>query len=168
MEHSPLHPEHHPDPEAPTRRKVMAGLIGIINAGLAAAIAVPAVAFLLDPLRQKRSPGQWVPVLDESALADGETKYVTFELLVDDGYMTSVRNASVYICRKGRRLTAYDPSCPHLGCHVEYKKRKDRYICPCHGGVFDSDGERVSGPPPRGLTKVPLKTEAGRIFVRKA
>lgn len=159
--------EHH-DAETPTRRHVMGGLIGLINAGLAAAIAVPAVAFLLDPLRQKRAEGTWIAVLDEGALADGETRYVTFEMLVDDGYMKSVRNASVYVTRKGRRLTAFDPSCPHLGCHVEYRARKDRFICPCHGGVFDSDGERVSGPPPRGLTKVPLKAEGGRIWVRKA
>ena len=168
MEHSPLHPEHRPDPETASRRTVMAGLIALINGGLAAAIATPAVALLLDPIRQRRAPSAWIPILDESALADGETKYVTFEMLVDDGYMKSVRNASVYVSRKGTRLVAYDPSCPHLGCHVEYKARRNRFICPCHGGVFDSDGERVSGPPPRGLTKVPLKTEGGKILVRKA
>lgn len=158
----------HPDPEAPTRRKVLGGLVGLINAGLAAAIAVPALAFLVDPLRQKRPAGDWIPVLGEVELKDGETKYVTFEQLVDDGYMKSVRNASVYLSRKGRRIVAYDPSCPHLGCHVEYRERRDRFICPCHGGVFDNEGERVSGPPPRGLTKVPTRIEDGRIWVRKA
>ncbi|MBB6053846.1 ubiquinol-cytochrome c reductase iron-sulfur subunit [Armatimonas rosea] len=162
------HYNHEPDPETPTRRKVMGSLIGLINAGLAAAIALPALAFLVDPLRRKYATGDWIAVLDDSALAEGETKYVTFEMLVDDGYMKSVRNASVYVSRKGSRLVAYDPSCPHLGCHVEYKKKRDRYICPCHGGVFDSDGERVSGPPPRGLTKIPTRTDGGRIWIRKA
>jgi menaquinol-cytochrome c reductase iron-sulfur subunit len=146
----------------------MAAVIGLINAGLAAAIAIPSLAFLADPLRHKHAAGPWIPILDEGELADGETKYVTFEMLVEDGYMRTVRNASVYLHRKGRKIVAYDPTCPHLGCHVEFRSARNRYICPCHGGVFDSEGERISGPPPRGLTKVPIKTEQGRLWVRKA
>ena len=95
------------------------------------------------------------------------TKSVSYTLDVIDGYMTAQRTFSTFIYRKGAKVIAYDPSCPHLGCHVEYKEKKKRYVCPCHGGVFDEEGNRLSGPPPRGLTKVAAKEEAGRIWVYK-
>ena len=82
--------------------------------------------------------------------------------------MEATRSYSIFLFRRGDRVIAYDPSCPHLGCHVEFKPRKKRFVCPCHGGVFDQEGERVSGPPPRGLSKVAARVENGKVLVRKA
>jgi phenylpropionate dioxygenase-like ring-hydroxylating dioxygenase large terminal subunit len=40
-------------------------------------------------------------------------------------------------------------------------------MCPCHGGVFNSDGEHVSGPPPRGLDPLAeFKVLNGHLWVR--
>lgn len=156
-----------PEKEGVPRRTVLGWLVGIINVGVATAIIGPTLGFIAAPLTRKRPPGIWVPVLEENELADGETKSVSFQLQVQDGYMTSERKYSAYIYRKGSKVVAYDPSCPHLGCHVEFKDRKKRYVCPCHGGVFDEEGERISGPPPRGLTKLAAKVDKGRIWVYK-
>ena len=41
----------------------------------------------------------------------------------------------------------YSDRCPHLGCRVHYAARENQYICPCHAGIFDADGEGISGPP---------------------
>jgi Rieske Fe-S protein len=30
-------------------------------------------------------------------------------------------------------------------------------MCPCHGGVYYANGERASGPPPRGLFRCPYR-----------
>jgi Rieske Fe-S protein len=149
------------------RRKLLGWLVGIINIGVIGAIIAPTMGFIAAPLKRKREPGIWVPVLDAVDLADGETKSVSYTLDVVDGYMTAKRTFSTFVYRKGSRVVAYDPSCPHLGCHVEFKDKKKRYVCPCHGGVFDEDGNRLSGPPPRGLTKVAAKVESGRIWVYK-
>lgn len=149
------------------RRKLLGWLVGIINAGVFAAILGPVAGFIGWPLKQKKEPGRWVSILDDRELRDGETKFVTYQIEVQDGYMMAQRKYSVFLNRKGNRVYAYDPTCPHLGCHVEYKDRKKRYICPCHGGVFDEDGNRISGPPPRGLTKIATKVEDGKIWVYK-
>lgn len=156
-------PESHPVP----RRKVLGWLVGIINVGVIGAIVAPTLGFMAAPLKRKKEPGVWIPVLDAGELQDGQTKSVSYTLDVIDGYMTAKRTFSTFVYRKGSKVIAYDPSCPHLGCHVEYKEKKKRYVCPCHGGVFDEEGNRLSGPPPRGLTKVVAKEEAGRIWVYK-
>ena len=39
-----------------------------------------------------------------------------------------------------------------LGCVV-----KSTYKCPCHGGVYDREGNVVSGPPPAPLTSVNVR-----------
>lgn len=151
-----------------SRRKLLGWLVGIINFSVAAAIIGPTLGFIGAPLKRKKEIGIWVPVLDERELKDGQTRAVSYQLDVKDGYMMTKRRYSVYLHRKGDKVVAYDPSCPHLGCHVEFKERKKRYVCPCHGGVFDEEGNRVSGPPPRGLTKIATKVENGRIWVYKA
>jgi Rieske Fe-S protein len=42
-------------------------------------------------------------------------------------------------------------NCAHLGCPVEWFQEAGLFLCPCHGGVYYANGERASGPPPRGL-----------------
>jgi menaquinol-cytochrome c reductase iron-sulfur subunit len=39
-------------------------------------------------------------------------------------------------------------------------------MCPCHGGVYYSDGSRASGPPPRGLFEHEHRVENGRLWIR--
>ena len=39
--------------------------------------------------------------------------------------------------------------CTHLGCVVD--KKGDGYLCPCHGSVFDAQGNVTGGPAPRAL-----------------
>ena len=44
--------------------------------------------------------------------------------------------------------------CAHLGCPVGWFPESGLFMCPCHGGVYYANGERASGPPPRGLYRV--------------
>jgi Rieske Fe-S protein len=42
-------------------------------------------------------------------------------------------------------------NCAHLGCPVSWFPQSGLFMCPCHGGVYYANGQRASGPPPRGL-----------------
>lgn len=44
---------------------------------------------------------------------------------------------------------ALKPICTHLGCTVEWKADKNRFVCPCHGSQFDEIGRAVQGPAKR-------------------
>jgi nitrite reductase/ring-hydroxylating ferredoxin subunit len=47
--------------------------------------------------------------------------------------------------------------CAHLGCPVAYSPGSAGYVCPCHGGNYDSRGLVTGGPPPRPLDRVDIK-----------
>src|SRR5262245_219875 len=48
----------------------------------------------------------------------------------------------------GGDFIALSTRCMHLGCPVRFVEASERFICPCHGGVYDFTGS-VSGGPPR-------------------
>lgn len=56
---------------------------------------------------------------------------------------------NVRVVSKKEGVAAVSLICTHLGCIVS--KTEAGYACPCHGSVFDEDGEVSGGPAPRGL-----------------
>lgn len=168
MEHDNNH-NHHAAPESdapPSRRRVLGWLVTLINVGVLASLAVPALQFVAAPLK-RRAKDRWVDVLAESDLAIGQTKEVAYTIPVVDGYQTVDRKYTVYLHRDEQGVKCFDPACTHLGCKIKFQDDQRRYFCPCHGGVFTEDGKVVSGPPPTGLVEHPVKTENGRIFVSR-
>jgi len=72
--------------------------------------------------------------------------------------------------RAAEGVVAYSDICPHTGCDVS-NWHPDRQLleCPCHYSVYDpKEGAKVvSGPSPRRLPALPLKTVDGRLVVAK-
>lgn len=58
--------------------------------------------------------------------------------------------------------------CPHLGCRVHWKPEEGQFVCPCHMGIFDADGQAVSGPPAEAkqrLARLDTIVRGGSVFV---
>ena len=72
---------------------------------------------------------------------------------------------AVILNRPGKGLIAVSRVCTHLGCLVQYDKENKRLLCPCHAGVYDLEGNIVSGPPPKPLPKLPLRVEGETIVI---
>jgi cytochrome b6-f complex iron-sulfur subunit len=71
----------------------------------------------------------------------------------------------VVINRPDKGFIAFSRVCTHLGCLVDYNERKHVFLCPCHAGVFDIEGNVVSGPPPKAMNVLPLRIEGGNIII---
>jgi Rieske Fe-S protein len=46
---------------------------------------------------------------------------------------------------------AFNGTCTHLDCIVQYRDDTKQIWCACHNGTFDLSGRNVSGPPPKPL-----------------
>ena len=148
----------------PERRKLLGWMIAIFNGVIGIAVIGPVIGFVGAPLKAKHKP-QWVDVIGLDELIEGETKEVSFDQVVKDGFQTVQRTYNAFMKRSGDSVVAFKPACTHLGCRVKFQDKKQRYFCPCHGAVFDNEGERVSGPQPRALDQYETKVENGRVFV---
>ncbi len=65
----------------------------------------------------------------------------------------SVSSNGVVVVNLSGNFIAVAQSCTHNGCSVGYNPGSNNFVCPCHGGTFDTSGKVTSGPPP-----APLKT----------
>lgn len=68
--------------------------------------------------------------------------------------------------RKGYR--AFSSVCTDLGCTVGWDAGRNQFVCPCHMGIYDADGNVVSGPPPRPLDQYEVEVKDGNIYVAVA
>lgn len=60
---------------------------------------------------------------------------------------------------------AISPICQHLGCIVEFEG--SRFVCPCHGSMYDRDGSVLRGPTERALVTFPTEVTAdGSLLIR--
>ncbi|MCK5077608.1 MAG: ubiquinol-cytochrome c reductase iron-sulfur subunit [Calditrichia bacterium] len=68
----------------------------------------------------------------------------------------------IMVKRDQTGLRAFSSECPHLGCQVNWEADNNRFFCPCHSGIFDSDGIAIAGPPAdagQNLIEVPVDVE---------
>jgi menaquinol-cytochrome c reductase iron-sulfur subunit len=65
----------------------------------------------------------------------------------------------------GGEFVAISTRCMHLGCPVRYVDASQRFICPCHGGVYDFRGVVSGGPPVRPLDRFYTRVENGNVEV---
>ena len=151
-----------------TRRHLFASLIGMSTAMFFAAIGTQVLRFILYPLRASAKSGQWCEVGD-TAEFDGVSSPVIRSIALKriDGWREVISEQTVIVNRTAAgELVVLSTICPHLGCTVAWHDDKERFICPCHGGQFDNCGQRVSGPPPRGLDRLEAQIHDGRLQVR--
>ena len=98
-----------------------------------------------------------------------ETKSVTLaksEVPIDTTKDLMIGPTPVIIINtRDKGFLAFSKVCTHLGCLVKYDKERQLFICPCHAGIFDLEGNVVSGPPPRPLQKFAVRVDGGNIVI---
>jgi menaquinol-cytochrome c reductase iron-sulfur subunit len=164
-----------------TRRDAVMGALSAIAGFIGAALAIPLAAFLFGPAVRgtgwggvlgksipptPRSRDEWVKVGELSALPEGQPVLTTVPVPVQEAWSQMITPVAVYVQRTGPdNARIYDVHCTHMGCPVTWNQAAARFLCPCHGGVFDGNGRPLSGPPPRGLDQYAVKVGAGILYM---
>lgn len=158
--------------ETVTRRRFMT--VGGNAAGIIAtsAIVLPALGFALGPVF-KSTQHRWeiVGPLDMFS----ETNYVPVVLTVNPS-IGEAGKTTVYVRKRNAAIdtdpydahtsyVAISTRCAHLGCPVRWVDAAERFICPCHGGVYDLLGRPVGGPPVRPLDRFYTRVNQGYLEI---
>jgi Rieske Fe-S protein len=138
----------------PGRRAFFQWLTYGLGAVAAAAVGIPFVGYLFGA---RKAPIEWLPLGPVADFPQNQTRRVTFDNLIRQPWDGVIARTGVYVRYKGRddegkhTFLVLAANCAHLGCPVEWFQESGLFMCPCHGGVYDANGDRASGPPPRGL-----------------
>ena len=158
--------------ETVTRRRLMEGAAQLYGGIAVAAIALPAVGFALGPLLEDDNPTRWEDVGAEGDFNDQTYVPRTFSIVPQVG---DPGKSTVYIRRfnpkrdtvvKGQDPQPYvaiSTRCAHVGCPVRYIQASQKFVCPCHGGVYGFEGQVEGGPPVRPLDRFYTRVENGRV-----
>lgn len=71
----------------------------------------------------------------------------------------------VLIINAGGQFRAFSAFCTHLGCILNWDENDKKIKCPCHGAIFDINGNLLCGPPPKPLQSIPVKIEGKEIYI---
>jgi menaquinol-cytochrome c reductase iron-sulfur subunit len=163
-----LRPEQTLEPGGRGRRSFLGTMLSVGGAAIAGLCTLPLARYIAYPLYAAESDQSWsdLGALDEFASAREPVRKL-LEVQQVNGWQQTTQRTAVYVTRDAsNQLVALSSVCPHLGCSVAWQEADGKFVCPCHGGCFAADGERISGPPPRGLTVLETRSANGRLSVR--
>ena len=146
--------------ETVTRRRFMTAVTHGAGGIAAAAFTLPAVGFALGPLFS-RVPFNWQTIGLTSDFTEDTYQTKTIQIVQgigEAGDSTAyVRKRNPYVDTEPEdqynQYVALSSRCMHLGCPVRFVAAAERFICPCHGGVYDFRGMVAGGPPVRPLDR---------------
>jgi Rieske Fe-S protein len=158
--------------ETINRRRFMNLTVQAAGGITAAAFTLPALGFAIGPLFS-REPFSWQPLGPPSDFPDDNyvTKIVTVVPGMGEAGKTiayvRARNPSIDTEHEDQynHFVALSSRCMHLGCPVRYVSAAERFICPCHGGVYDFRGMVAGGPPVRPLDRFYTRLNNGVVEI---
>jgi menaquinol-cytochrome c reductase iron-sulfur subunit len=129
------------------RRKVMQWIVAGIGVSSGTILGVPALVNALSPvIRHTKRESQWRLVGALELFPVGKIISRKVETRLTRQFLTMAKN--VFVWRKSsEEVVVYSRSCTDLGCPVNYDPGSECFFCPCHGGIFSKEGERMAGPP---------------------
>jgi menaquinol-cytochrome c reductase iron-sulfur subunit len=160
--------------ETVTRRRLMEGGVQVAGGIAVAAIALPGLGFALGPVFEKTYPEVWQNVGPEDDF--NEDTYVPRVINVAPN-IGDAGKTTVYVRtfnpRRDKRVEGQDPEpyvaistrCAHLGCPVRYIQASEKFVCPCHGGVYGFEGQVEGGPPVRPLDRFYTRVANGAVEI---
>ena len=160
-----------------------------LGAAIGGLITVPVLGFAVLPsfVGQEEQDVELGPIDD---FPEGKFVIATY---LEDETVGEVTRRTMFIRNNGRTadglpsFTTLYSRCAHLGCPVQPNGLLDEagkktvgdhkveltpvlvtgFGCPCHGGQYDTEGNRIAGPPVRALDRAEFSIKDGKLFLGK-
>ncbi len=159
-----------PRPKTPARRVFMRMLTGAMGAVAAALVGLPLLGYFVGRRRRRVF---WVAMGPVGDFPLNQTRKIDFDNPLRQPWdgMTAytgvyVRNVGQDQGKPGEQFLVLAVNCAHLGCPVSWFPQSGLFMCPCHGGVYYSNGARASGPPPRGMYHCVWRVRKGKLEIQ--
>src|SRR4026208_480938 len=144
--------------------KLSIGLVGLCTA----IVGVPLVGFIVAPFFRK-VPEKWVTLGKPDDFQIGKTVAVTVTDPSSLPWAGVTAKSGVWLRRvSGDSSVAFSGTCRLVGCPVRWLEGADLFMCPCHGGVYYSDGKVAAGPPPKPLFRYDVRVTNGEVQMKQA
>ena len=145
------------DQTKPSRRSFLRRLLGGTVLVGGAGVIRGMVAYLLPPEEVRAGLG---PLRSKAGRAD--------EIPPGDAKLILVNDEPVWVIHETQKgFAAFSALCTHKGCLVKWDDKQNVFVCPCHEGRFDEDGNVVSGLPRRPLTRLRVGVFHDEIYVSR-
>ena len=133
------------------RRKFLTRTVQTGTTFVAVGLAAPAVITVLSPVLKKERTPKWTQVGVVESFPPDSTKAALIEVERAD-WARSLRTQLLYVRRsKAGEFEVFSRNCTDLSCPVLWDPGSETFQCPCHGGIFNYEGEPMAGPPSRPL-----------------
>jgi quinol---cytochrome c reductase iron-sulfur subunit, bacillus type len=175
------------------RNKFLEGATLGLGAVIGGVVTIPPVGLLVASAFE----GQKFHDIDLGPLSDFPSGKFVITTFVEDPKQGEVSRRTAYIRYNGPlsgkpSFTILSNRCAHLGCPVQpngpVDEKPSRLVtdkagiemlrltpaqpagfgCPCHGGQYDTEGNRTAGPPVRGLDRYEYSIKNGRLILGSA
>jgi menaquinol-cytochrome c reductase iron-sulfur subunit len=164
--------------ETVTRRRFMTLTAHGAGAVAASAFALPALGFAAGSAIFERPEAKWETIGAPEDFPDDT--YVP-RVVTEVSGIGQTGKTTIYVRARAEGDRAPNPEelhegttedfiaistrCMHLGCPVRFVEASKKFICPCHGGVYEFDGGVSGGPPVRPLDRFYVRVRDGQVQV---
>jgi Rieske Fe-S protein len=151
-------------PKINIERREVLRVFGLCGLGVLAG-GVTLGSYVIAPALEQ-GKGRWLEIANMDDLEPDQMQMLGFEFMVKDGWKSLPQRGFVWARKEtGDKVTIFSSTCTHLACNVVWNQDENAFLCPCHSGRFDRNGQPVAGPPSRPLTVLEHKVEDGSLLV---
>jgi cytochrome b6-f complex iron-sulfur subunit len=137
------------------RRNVVRWLLG---GGFAASL----VSFLYPAIKFMNPPD--IPEASVNEVSAGKVQ----DLKPNSGRIVKFGSLPVILVRVSEtEWRAFSGVCTHLNCTVQYQQSSRQIWCACHNGLYNLNGQVVSGPPPRPLDPYAVHVRGDEVVISR-
>jgi cytochrome b6-f complex iron-sulfur subunit len=139
-----------------TRRELLDLALASTGILAAATALAPIGLFLATPAKERTARGELLAGrVDSFKVNTAQTKVIEGEEFI-------------IIRPDESEFRALSATCTHSEtCLVQWDPKRRQLECPCHRGLFDLEGNVLSGPPPRPLARREVVIRHGEIYLKR-